>query len=529
MQYSRRDVLSLAALAAAGSLVQREARAQSTPDVELELTAAPGQSRILPGRPTDVWQFTGRVIRGPASALELVSGSYLGPTIRLQRGQQVRIRFRNRLPDPSIVHWHGLDVPEAADGHPRLAVDGGSDYVYDFEVANRAGTYWYHPHPHMQTGPQVYRGLAGLLIVSDAEEAALDLPSGPAELTAVIQDRRFDADNQLVYSTAMMEMQTGFLGDRILVNGQPQPTWSLATRAYRLRVLNGSNARIYKLAWSDGTPMIILGKDGGLLERPQTRQFVTLAPAQRVDLWLDLSRHAVNARLELRTAPFVLTDGGLDMAGMMGGGMGGGVRGRMGGGMGRGRGGGMGGAGGAAMAGENLPLGAEASLLTIVVARRERGSSADLPARLSTFGATWRAVTDAPTRQVPITFRMMQWFLAGRSFGELTEVAAEETVRAGSTQVWEFQNAGGPMGMQMAHPIHIHGRQFRVLGRSGGAPDNTLREGLVDEGWTDTVLVLPGETVRLQVSFTEHPGLYLYHCHILEHEDMGMMRNFRVV
>lgn len=508
MHYSRREVLSLAALAAAGSCVRLDGWTQFTPDVELELVAALGRSQILPGRPTDVWQFTGRVIKGPSSALETLPNSYLGPTIRLQRGQKVRMHFRNRLPDPSIVHWHGLDVPEAADGHPRFAVDGGKDYVYDFELTNRAGTYWYHPHPHMQTGPQVYSGLAGLLIVSDDEEAALTLPSGPAELTAVIQDRRFDAANQLVYSTTMMDMETGFLGNRVLVNGQPAPTWSLATRAYRIRVLNGSNARIYKLAWNDGTPITILGTDGGLLERPHTQRFVTLAPAQRVDLWLDLSHRTVDSRIALKSAPFALTDGGLDMSGMMGGRMGGGR--------------------GAAMAGANLPLGAEVSLLTIVVARREKGP-ADLPARLSTFDATWRPVTDVPTRQIPITFRMMEWFMAGRAFGDMTEVAADETVRAGSTQIWEFQNAGGPMGMQMAHPIHIHGQQFRVLSRTGGAPDNTLREGLVDTGWTDTVLVLPNETVRLQVPFTDHPGLYLYHCHILEHEDMGMMRNFRVV
>ncbi len=515
MVYSRRDVLSLAALAAAGSFVRLEGWTQFTPDIELELTAATGQSQILPGRPTDVWRFTGRIIKGPSSALEVLPNSYLGPTIRLQRGQKVRIHFRNRLPDPSIVHWHGLDVPETADGHPRFAVDGGKDYVYDFEVANRAGTYWYHPHPHMQTGPQVYSGLAGLLIVSDEEEAALTLPSGTTELTAVIQDRRFDAANQLVYSTTMMDMETGFLGNRVLVNGQPAPTWSLATRAYRIRVLNGSNARIYKLAWSDGTPITVLGNDGGLLERPQTQRFVTLAPAQRVDVWLDLSQRPVNTRLELQSAPFALTDGGLDMSGMMGGRMGG-------------MGGMMGGGRGAAMAGANLPLGAQVSLLTIVVARREKGL-ADLPTQLSTFGAAWRPVSDLPTRQIPITFRMMEWFMAGRAFGEMTEVAADETVRAGSTQIWEFQNAGGPMGMQMAHPIHIHGKQFRVLSRSGGAPGNTLREGLVDTGWTDTVLVLPNETVRLQVPFTDHPGLYLYHCHILEHEDMGMMRNFRVV
>jgi FtsP/CotA-like multicopper oxidase with cupredoxin domain len=135
-------------------------------------------------------------------------------------------------------------------------------------------------------------------------------------------------------------------------------------------------------------------------------------------------------------------------------------------------------------------------------------------------------VNDAPVSHVPLTFARMVWFIGGRTF-EMQEVAAEETVQAGSTHVWEFTNAGGPMGMQMAHPIHIHGRQFRVLGRAGGAAGNALREGLVDDGWLDTVLVLPGERVDVAVRFV-FPGLFLLHCHNLEHEDSGMMRNFRV-
>jgi FtsP/CotA-like multicopper oxidase with cupredoxin domain len=513
---SRRDLLVLGATVIAGRRVHLSASTQSSPsfvpDVELAMTAATGTAQILRGRATNVWRFSGRVIKGPASSLQVLPGSYLGPTLRLKRGQKVRIRFANRLPDPSIIHWHGLDVPEAADGHPRLAVAGGADYVYEFEVTNRAGTYWYHPHPHMQTGPQVYSGLAGLMIVSDEEEAALGLPSGADELVCVLQDRKFDADNQLVYSTTMMDMETGMLGDRVLVNGLPKPTWSLATKAYRIRVLNGSNARIYKLAWSDGTPMTVLGTEGGLLARPHTQRFVALAPAQRADLWLDLSQRPVGSTLELESAAFALADAGLDMGGR-----------------GTGRGMGMGAGRGAAMAGGTapLPLGAPISLATITVARKE-ASSARLPEKLSVIPPAAAPSSSAPARQIPISFQMMEWRLGGRAF-EMESAAADETVVAGSTHLWEFVNTGGPMGMQMAHPIHLHGRQFRVVGRSGGSPTNTLREGLMDSALTDTVLVLPGETVRIQVTFTTHPGLYLYHCHILEHEDMGMMRNFRVV
>jgi FtsP/CotA-like multicopper oxidase with cupredoxin domain len=160
--------------------------------------------------------------------------------------------------------------------------------------------------------------------------------------------------------------------------------------------------------------------------------------------------------------------------------------------------------------------------------RARRGASFRVPDRLSTFDASWSSRAAAPVRAVPLSFQRMEWALGGRTFS-MNDAAPEETVAAGSTHLWEFVNvANQMMGMQAAHPIHLHGRQFRVISRTGGRATNALRPGLVDSGWTDTVLVLPGETVRVQVTFTQHPGTYLYHCHILEHEDMGMMRNFRV-
>jgi FtsP/CotA-like multicopper oxidase with cupredoxin domain len=521
---TRRIAIARLGAAAIGAAAFRERQsAPFVPDVELELVAAPRAVQIVrPGPRTDVWSFTGRVLKGPSSALQPVADSYLGPTIRVVRGQKVRIRFRNRLPDSSIVHWHGLDVPAAADGHPRLAIPSGAEYVYDFEVTNRAGTYWYHPHPHMATGPQVYRGLAGMFIVSDEHERALGLPSGAAELTWVLQDRLFDAQNQLVYSTTMMDMETGMLGNRVLVNGQERPSLLLEQRAYRVRVLNGSNARIYKLSWSTGAPMTVIGSDGGLLEQPVERPFVTLAPAQRLELWLDASARGVGTTIELWSEGFDIADAGLDMGG------GGAGRGR-GMGMGMGRGMQMGQSAGMATTGgtgDPLPLGAPFTVLTASIVRRGRGTTT-LPARLSTFDSAWTPRAGLTPRSISLTFQAMEWKLGGRAF-EMEGVADDETVDAGSTHLWEFVNTSGPMGMQMAHPIHLHGRQFRVVGRGGARAGHTLAAGIVDDGWMDTVLVLPNERVRVQVRFSEFPGLYLYHCHILEHEDMGMMRNFRI-
>jgi len=470
------------------------------PDVEFTLTAAPGEVSILTGAPTRVWRFTGRVTKGPAGTLQTIPDSYLGPIIQVRRGQKVRVRFLNQLAEPSIVHWHGLDVPEVADGHPRLAVAGGREYVYEFEVTNRAGTYWYHPHPHMRTGAQVYQGLAGLFIVRDAEEDQLGLPSGEAEHFWVLQDRQFDGRNQLVFrGDNMMEMMNGFLGDRVMVSGWPQPTTDVDAGWHRVRLLNGSNARIYKLAWSRDLKMTLIGGDGGLLEQPVRQSILTLAPGQRADLLIDLTGIPAGTDIHLDSQAYPEADAGI--VGMMGMGM----RGMA-----------------ATAAAAN---GASLRVMTLRT-RARAGVVFSVPARLSTFDTTWTAGAGARIRQVPILFQRMEWLLGGRTF-EMAQVAPEETVAAGSTHIWEFMNLANGMGMQAAHPIHMHGRQFRVLQRSGGTT-NALRAGLADGGWRDVVLVLPGETVRVQATFSRFAGLYLYHCHILEHEDMGMMRNFRI-
>jgi FtsP/CotA-like multicopper oxidase with cupredoxin domain len=524
MEMERRELLRLvglaplgAGLATLGEIAGASRGGQAprafagTPDVELSLTASRGELNLLPGAPTRVWRFTGRVQRGPESALQVIPGSYLGPVIRLRRGQKVRIRFRNNLGEPSIVHWHGLDVPESADGHPRLAIADGREYVYEFEVLNRAGAYWYHPHPHMRTGAQVYQGLAGLLIVSDDEEDALGLPSGSAELLCVLQDRRIDGDNQFVYTGAaggtgmgrgrgmggrnmadMMQTMNGWLGDRVLVNGRLQAALDVDRRTYRLRLVNGSNARIYKLAWSDDSPIVMLGGQGGLFERVRPSPTLTLAPGQRADVLLDLADRPAGTELHLRSLAFPAEAVG--HVGMMGG-------------------------------SGPMPQGAPLTLMTLRVTNAT-GARVRLPERLCAPPEAWRVQADAPVRRVPLTFMQMNWLLGGRTF-EMEAVAVDETVAPGATQVWEIQNHPNPMGMSMAHPIHLHGPQFRVLSRTG-AEGNALLGGIVDSAADDTVLVLPGETVRLQVTFSRHPGLYLYHCHILEHEDMGMMRNFRI-
>ena len=172
-----------------------------------------------------------------------------------------------------------------------------------------------------------------------------------------------------------------------------------------------------------------------------------------------------------------------------------------------------------------LPQGAPIDLVRITVGQRT-GPAVRLPERLSTPPTSWTPVARAHVRPVGLVFMRMNWLINGNTF-EMEGTTPDEEFAAGSTHVWEVTNAPNPMGMAMAHPLHVHGTQFRVLGRTG-AEGPPLADGLQDQGALDTVLVLPGETVRVQFTFSKHPGLYLYHCHILEHEDMGMMRNFRL-
>jgi len=246
-------------------LTPNKANPNFHPDVELDLVCKPIEISILKGAPTKVLHYQATLIKGPKDTVVDIPHSYLGSMIRLQKGQKVRINFHNALSQSSVVHWHGLHVPQMMDGHPQYAIESAETLVYEFEVMNRANMNMYHPHPHGATAKQVYLGLAGAVIVNDDEEAALDLPAGEYEIPLVIQDKQFDSDNQLVYSPNRHQRMTGVTGDTILVNGQANFHLDVESRAYRLRVMNGSTSRIYKLAWDDGMPMTIIGVDDGLL------------------------------------------------------------------------------------------------------------------------------------------------------------------------------------------------------------------------------------------------------------------------
>lgn len=439
-------------------------------NASFDLTASPADIRISDTINLSGFQFNGTVP---------------GPTLRHSKGSELEIRFNNNIGQDSIIHWHGLIVPPEMDGHPKDVISNGT-YNYQFRLNQRAGTYWYHPHPHRITGEQVYRGLAGFFIIEDEEEKELNLPVGNYEIPLVIQDRRVSETGQIIYNPSMPErMMTGFLGNTILVNGAPAPFHEVEPGLYRLRVLNGSNARIYNLAFQNDIPFTVIGTDGGLLPEAIETSELLMAPGERADILVDFSEVA-NGSVQLISKPFEVPSGGgmMGMQNMMGGG-------------GPGQGTGF-------------------SLMEFRISGDSSREQVPLPNQLSEVDFPEASSADR-TRQIRLAMEMMTGHtINGRQF-EMLRV--DERVNQGDTEIWEFINDSN-----VPHPMHVHAVQFKVLERSG-------TRGLTptETGWKDTVLVMPGETVRVVMKFDAPEGLYVFHCHNLEHEDNGMMANLEIV
>lgn len=404
----------------------------------------------------------------------------IGPTLRVRRGERARISLLNELDEPTILHWHGLRVPEAADGHPRLAIGAGERYEYVFDVMDRAGTYWYHAHPHHRTGAQVMRGMAGMLIVEDDDEDALDLPRGAREIALLIQDRRLTADGEIVFDPQMHERMEGVFGDVPFGNGTPSPAVAVDSALYRLRVVNVTASRITRLALSTGAKMTLIGVDGGLLPAPTAVDFVDLSTGERADLLVDFSGLKTGTSVMLKSLGFAPPYRGM----------------------------------GGPVAGRGAAQGAEMDLLEFTVARevRERPWT---PRAFPTMALPdpARAVR---TREFRFQSMRMQHTINGREF-EMDRM--DETVRFGSTEIWRFVNESS-----FPHPVHMHEVQFRILERSGGRGEIFPWE----RGVKDTALLYPGETISVAATFDAYRGRFLMHCHNLVHEDMGMMLNYAI-
>jgi FtsP/CotA-like multicopper oxidase with cupredoxin domain len=483
------------------------------------------------GRPDDhrgFYTFAARddvdvTIRAPGTSWSTpmlrYNGLELPPLVRARRGEELFLTLVNELDEDTTIHWHGFEVPGSEDGGPTDPVASGQTRAYQFTLDQPAASLWFHPHPHGATGEQVYRGLAGVLILSDPISRGLKaegrLPDDPFDIPIVLQDRLFAPESAgtraLVYEGGNAGW-AGMLGDVVLVNGAMLPRLAVETRQYLLRLYNGSNARTYDLALSDGATFHLVGSDGGLLPRPIPASHVTLGAGERADIVIDFAAYVADMRVMLVSRPFLAGS----MMGMAAGGPGpmsaaGSAPQMM-------HGGHMGGGMGSDMPHPNgEPF--DVMRFDVVGTTSDDVTLYDRLPDAAEVHARWGPGDATRTRSFVMSFDHHmgsgRFLINGKSF---SMDRVDEFVRSGATEIWEIRNLS-----PMAHPFHAHAIQWQVLQRNGQPPSGA------ESGWKDTVLLWPGETVRIIGRFGPRSfGRYVYHCHILEHEDAGMMGLFEV-
>ncbi|MFE3500944.1 multicopper oxidase family protein [Kitasatospora sp. NPDC059160] len=458
-----------------------------------EITQQVAKLEILPGVRTEAWTY---------------GGTFPGPTVVTRSGRAAVVKHRNQLPVPSVVHLHGGHTPADSDGYPvdlllpvgspdpaASAMDGMAgmagmagtpgmrhmsghtlvgERTHTYPGKQRAATLWYHDHRMGFTGPGVWRGLAGFHLVQDDEEAALPLPRGERDLPLMLADRSFAADGSFKYPAAdasstkpgvTNDFMNGVLGDVILVNGAPWPRLDVDRAHYRLRLLNASNCRLYRLELdpqpAGGDALVQIGSDGGLLAAPVTHDGIEIAPAERFDVVVDFSRYQPGTQVRLVN---------------------------------------------------RFGSGRTTEVMRFDVSSRAVDDGATVPDKLSTVEQLDPAAVVA-TRD--FAFRRSGgdgWTINGDPYEPGRSLAAPAL---GRVERWRFST-------DVHHPVHVHLDPFQVVARNGKGP------GPWDAGWKDTVDLRPAETVEVLVRFGDYAGTYMLHCHNLEHEDMAMMADFTV-
>jgi bilirubin oxidase len=433
----------------------------------VRLAVQRGRTEILPGRFADTAGFNGNI---------------LGPTIRGHRGDNIRIDVTNGLSETTTVHWHGMHLPAAMDGGPHQVIAPGTTWSPSWTIANEAATLWYHPHVAGNTGPQIYAGLAGLFIIDDPNSDALALPKiyGVDDIPLIVQDRLFDAKGRFALADSRTRESFGQLGDTILVNGTYAPYVDVPQKIVRLRLVNASNARRYNFGFSDGRTFHQIATDGGLLDTPVQRTRLVLGPGERAEILVDMNADDHPLTLISDAVP-----GAARMFHLM--------------------------------RGARLGQGDEYQRFKILELRPRPSA---LP--VATMPRTLNQLPPADARNVVRTRVFALNDRMSINDRPMDHGRVDQIVHKGDMEIWEIRNREA----MFFHPFHIHGVQFRILDRDGRPPDESER------GWKDTVVVNPLETVRALAQFSDYsdPHIpYMFHCHILEHEDMGMMGQFAVV
>lgn len=385
----------------------------------------------------------------------------------------MRINVRNELPETTTLHWHGMHLPAAADGGPHQMIEPGTIWSPEWTIDQPAAILWYHPHLMGETAEHVYRGVAGMFILDDPEADALPLPNeyGVDDIPVILQDKSFNDDGSLDTSPGLIS-PTGLLGSDIFVNGTYNPHLDVSDSRVRFRLLNASNARIYNVGFDDDREFELIGTDGGLLEEPERMARIQLSPGERAEIVAQFrpGEEAVMRSFE----PDLGTDifqghfsGGDDTFDFL-----------------------------QIRAADDLAPSPRA--LDHLVDQ-------ELPEEADAVG----------TRPFELEG---QGSINGKSM-DMNRI--DQVVELGATEIWEVENSAG-----IPHSFHVHNGRFRVIDYAGHAPPPSLT------GPKDTVYVPPGETVRIAVRFTDYadPSLpYMFHCHVLQHEDRGMMGQVVVV
>lgn len=430
-----------------------------------KLRAQSGVSRIKSDANTPTWGY---------------NGALLGPALKLRQGEAVNVTVTNALPEPTTVHWHGLIVPAEMDGGPHQSIPPGESWRAAFKVANAPSTCWYHPHTHGATGRQVIQGLGGLLVIEDSEVAMRLLPHswGQDDIALVFQDRRFKAEGAIDYTLSNIDQEDGYKGDHLLVNGVFGALWQAPRQWVRLRLLNACNGRFLQIRLDNDAGFYQIANEGGLLAAPVVRNSVLLAPGERAEVLVDLS--AVSA-----THVFALTAQAVGM----------------------------------------LDSGGKAAPALFILA--------DQPAQPEAVTALPVSLPATSTLTAPPTASVMRrdFSLEGGMSNGMGSAGMGFTINrrsfdigridfsltSGTTEIWTFTNT-----TMMAHPIHVHGVHMSLLRRNGSQP------GLHEQGQRDTFVVDGNGSVEVVVEAPVVPSTspLMLHCHILEHEDAGMMLQF---
>lgn len=411
------------------------------------------------------------------------NGNYSGPVLRVRRGDSVFVTIQNKIDEATTLHWHGLEVEGAMDGGPFVLHPPGERWQVQFRIDQPAATLWYHPHPHGLIGKQIYKGLAGFLLIDDEESDRLPIPKryGVNDIPLILQDRRFDFNGNMLYKTSQADLVHGMIGNTMVVNGVVNPYLEVGARKIRFRLLNGANASSYNISLHDGSQFLQIASDGGLLEAPVPMTSLMLSPGERAEIIVDFSRYRTGSVIYLVTPGF--------------------------------------------------------DILKCIVSGNVSDDTA-VPSKLAAIDKI-PASSASKTRTFVLSQQGAFVAINGQRF---SADRIDEQVKAGATEVWVVYNAGmgsmmgadvhlggGPGGFMghggmmggMGHPFHVHSVQFQVLERNGQQPSPG------ESGWKDTVLLNPGEEVKVIARFT-HTGKFVYHCHILEHDDLGMMGTFVV-